>query len=105
VDETKRRSATGSGPRNGDLATDRFALDPYLRTSHGFLVDTTQGSEVGVVDEVVVDPATGRVVQLAVCGGWFGRRRRTITVEQVEGIDPLARRLVVSPSALQDEQL
>ena len=75
--------------------------DVYLRSSHGFLVDFlvdgADGSEIGVVDDVEVDPTTGRPTRLHVGGGWFGRRRYVFGVEDVIAVYPAARRLIVSP--------
>src|SRR5687767_6850929 len=61
-------SGRGRGP-------DRLAVVAYLRGAHAFLVDTTDGREVGVVDDVVIDDTTGAVVAIDVRGGWFGRRQ------------------------------
>jgi sporulation protein YlmC with PRC-barrel domain len=90
--------------RVGDRGVDRLSLDAYLRSAHGFLVDTTRGRELGVVDDVVIEQQTGRVVTIEVCGGWFGRRRRTIDVRDVEAVFPETRRLVVAESAVNDER-
>jgi hypothetical protein len=95
---------TGGDRTERDRGTDRLSLEAYLRSAHGFLVDTTHGRELGVVDDVVTEQQTGRVVAIQVCGGWFGRRRRTIQVGDVEGVFPSARRLVVAESAVNDER-
>lgn len=77
------------------VGPDRLAAEAQLRSAHGFLVDTIDGREVGVVDEVTIDPRTDRVLRLEVCGGWFGRRRRTIDVDEISEIFPLERRITV----------
>jgi hypothetical protein len=72
----------------------RLRIDPegLLRQSHGFLVDALGDEPVGVVDDVVVDD-DGLPVALVVSHGWFGRQRRTISVEDVAEILPRDRRL------------
>lgn len=83
-------------------APDRLTVEAQVRSTYGFLVDTTDGREVGVVDEVVVDE-DDHVVRLEVCGGWFGRRRRTVTVHDVVEIFPADRRLTVLRSFVDAE--
>jgi hypothetical protein len=72
----------------------RLRIDPegLLRQSHGFLVDALGDEPAGVVDEVVVDD-DGVPVALVVLQGWFGRQRRTISVDDVAEILPRDRRL------------
>ncbi|HEX7255044.1 MAG TPA: PRC-barrel domain-containing protein [Gaiellaceae bacterium] len=79
-----------------ELEFDVAVPDPegILADSHGFLVDTTDGRELGVVDEVEVGP-DGAVTALVVAGGWFGRRRTRIQVEEIEAILPAERRIIV----------
>ena len=74
---------------------DLIRIEACLRSSHGFLVDTLDGRELGVVDDVEVDQETGRIRTIEVCGGWFGRRRWTIDVTEVVTVYPALRRLVV----------
>ncbi|HEV3478669.1 MAG TPA: PRC-barrel domain-containing protein [Gaiellaceae bacterium] len=75
---------------------DLIQVEASLRSSHDFLVDSVDGREIGVVDEVEVDVNTGRVRAIDVCSGWFGRRRSTIPVEAIVAVYPGLRRLVVS---------
>jgi sporulation protein YlmC with PRC-barrel domain len=80
-------------------------LDPeyWLSNCHGFLVDSELGKEIGVVDDVELEPASGRAVALVVASGWFGRRLRTIPVSDVLRIIPSEERLVVrDPERLDD---
>lgn len=72
-------------------------LDPeyWLSNCHGFLVDSELGREIGVVDDVEVEPASGRAIALVVASGWFGRRLRTIPVSDVQRIVPSEERLIV----------
>ena len=95
--------ADDSGWSNRDLGPDRLVVEAYLRSAHGFLVDTTDGREIGVVDDVIEDPATGRVVRLDVRGGWFGRRRTVIDARDVEHVSPASRQVVVTTSAARDQ--
>ncbi len=85
-----------------DVGPDRLLVEAYLRSAHGFLVDTQDGREVGVVDDVITDPATGLVAHLEVCGGWFGRRRTRIDVRDIREVSPASRRIVVAASDEQD---
>ena len=100
-DENSGRYAAGR-LEGRSAAPSGLPLDVYIRASYGSHVDTTDGREVGIVEDVVVEPRTGRVVQIEVRGGWFGRRRRTVAPYQVEAVDPVARRLVVSAAVVQD---
>lgn len=86
-------SGRGRGP-------DRLAVVAYLRGAHAFLVDTTDGREVGVVDDVRVDDTTGAVVGIDVRGGWFGRRHYVVDVTEVVDVFPDDRRLTVVPAVL-----
>jgi sporulation protein YlmC with PRC-barrel domain len=72
-------------------------LDPeyWLSNCHGFLVDSELGREIGVVDDVELEPASGRAIALVVASGWFGRRLRTIPVSDVQRIVPSEERLIV----------
>lgn len=101
--DREARGRDGDGWSERELGLDRLSADALLRAAHGFLVDTTRGREVGVVDDIITDHTTGRVNRIEVCGGWFGRRRRTIDVTDIRAIDPGRRRLVVSASLLEDE--
>lgn len=99
-----REGIHGDRTQGTDRRSDRLAMDAYLRSAHGFLVDTSRGRELGVVEDVVIEQQTGRVLTIEVCGGWFGRRRRTIDVGNVEAVFPAQRRLVVAESAVNDER-
>jgi hypothetical protein len=77
-----------------------FDFDPdslgeyWLANCHAFLVDTPSGDCAGVVDDVRLDPITGRTASLEIAAGWFGRHRVTVPAENVRVILPLERRLV-----------
>jgi sporulation protein YlmC with PRC-barrel domain len=75
-------------------------LDPeyWLCNCHGFLVDSESGAEIGVVDDVELEPRSGRAVALVLASGWFGRSVRRISVADVQTIVPSQERLVVSDS-------
>jgi uncharacterized protein YrrD len=80
-------------------------LDPeyWLANCHGFLVDSELGRDIGVVEDVVLEPSSGRAFTLVVASGWFGRRLRTIPVVDVQRIIPSEERLVVrDPERLGD---
>jgi MYXO-CTERM domain-containing protein len=78
------------------LEIDVTVPDPeeILAACEGFLVDASNGRDIGVVEEVETGP-DGAAVSLLVAGGWFGRRRRRIPVDAIEAIDPDGRRVVV----------
>jgi hypothetical protein len=80
---------------------DLIRIEACLRSSHDFLVDSVDGRQIGVVDEVELDADTGRVRAIDVCGGWFGRRRWTIPVEAIVAVYPGLRRLAVSREAVE----
>jgi sporulation protein YlmC with PRC-barrel domain len=76
-------------------------LDPehWLRTCHGFLVDSESGEDVGVVDDVQLASGSGHAVGLVVATGWSGRHARSIAAADVQAIVPSERRLVVRDTA------
>jgi uncharacterized protein YrrD len=80
---------------------DQLAAEAYLRSAHGFLVDTVDGREVGVLEEVLFAEETGNVKALKVVGGWFGRRETVVDVNDVEEIFPALRRLTIRPDEAQ----
>lgn len=85
------------GPRLRIVAEREVTIpDPeaVLSTAHGFLVDRLDGREFGVVDDVETAP-DGTVTALVVAGGWFGRRRSRIAMDEIETIIPAERRIVV----------
>jgi hypothetical protein len=77
----------------------REFIERAVSRSGAFLVDAEDGTEVGVVDQVLLDHA-GRAVQIDVGCGWFGRRRRTFDVEDVVAISPSRRLLVVTNASV-----
>jgi hypothetical protein len=108
TDDAGPPSAAENGRREDNVWSDRWSgpdrltLEAQLRSTYGFLVDTTDGREVGIVDEVMLDD-DARLVQLEVCGGWFGRRRRTVRVDDVVEIFPADRRLIVLRSVVDSQ--
>lgn len=78
---------------------DGTEIERVLREAEGFLVDAEDATEVGIVDDVVLDDA-GRVVRIDVFGGWFGRRRFTFEVGDVLRVSPAGRRVIVSTAAV-----
>jgi PRC-barrel domain len=94
----RRLSAKGSRPWLLEIEIDVTIPDPeaVLASSEGFLVDGTDGGEIGVVEEVQTAP-DGTVTAIVVAGGWFGRHRARIPVEAIDAITPADRRIVVRP--------
>jgi hypothetical protein len=79
-----------------DLEIDVAVPDPeeILAGSEGFLVDTADGREAGMVDRVEF-ASEGTVSALIVSGGWLGRSRARMEVEAIDAILPAERRIVV----------
>lgn len=84
--------------RDDETILDVVRIETILRGSHGFLVDDEGAVEVGVVDDVLVDDE-GHVLEIAVCGGWFGRRRWTFNLGEIVAVSPALRRIVVETEA------
>lgn len=86
----------GTRPWLLELEIEVTIPDPeeILAACEGFLVDDSNGRDVGVVEEVETGP-DGAALSLLVAGGWFGRRRRRIPVDAIETIEPGGRRIVV----------
>lgn len=79
-------------------AFDPTALAEYwLRHCIEFIVYTTAGDDLGLVDAIVIDERSGMPRSLEITSGWFRRRRTTLDVDQIVGILPIHRRLVASP--------
>jgi len=74
-----------------------------LRESEAFLVDAEDGSNVGVVDKLLLDES-GRVAGIEVCVGWFGRRRWTFSAADVVAVWPGSRHLFVSDASVADKR-
>jgi hypothetical protein len=93
-----RRSLPSSSERTWllDIEIELPARDPeqILAESEGFVVDATDGSEVGVVAGVEFDPE-GELSALVVSAGWLDRHRFRIEAEAIETILPGERRIVV----------
>jgi sporulation protein YlmC with PRC-barrel domain len=70
-------------------------LEYWLANCHDFLVDSEDGEEIGVVDDVELEHGSGHPVALLVACGWFGRHVRPIPVEHVRAIFPGEMRVVV----------
>jgi hypothetical protein len=83
---------------SGERGQTREFIEQAVSGSGAFLVDTADGTEVGVVDEVVLDHA-GRPVRVEVTCGWFGRRRCSFDIDDIVAAYPLERLLVVLSSA------
>ena len=79
----------GGGHRSGAAH-----LTEVLASCHDFLVDDC-GREVGVVEGVDVDPDSAAPERLRVVQGW-GRRRTTISIDEVIEVTPGERRLVIA---------
>lgn len=79
-----------------EIELDVTIPDPeaVLASSEGFLVDDADGQELGVVEELETG-RDGAVSALVVAGGWFGRRRTRVPVEEIDEIVPAHRRIVV----------
>jgi hypothetical protein len=72
-------------------------IDPELLLTEceGFLVDGSDGGEIGVVDTVERSRSTGVASALLVSAGWFGRRRLRVDADAIEALIPAERRVIV----------
>jgi hypothetical protein len=78
-----------------DLDPGLPTLTEVLASCHGFLVDDDCGREFGVVEGVDVDPDSAAPERLRVVQGW-GRRRTTVSIDEVIEVTPGERRLVIA---------
>ena len=71
-------------------------LDPerLLGECEGFLVEDTDGGTIGVVEGIERDGPFGAVSALVVAAGWFGRKQLRVSVDAIEALAPLDRRIV-----------
>jgi hypothetical protein len=67
----------------------------WLRSCHGFLVDSDLGHGVGVVVDVELTPDSNDATALVLTSGWFGREVFKVAVADVQAIVPGERRLLV----------
>jgi hypothetical protein len=76
------------------------AIDPerVLAECEDFLVDGTDGSQIGVVDCVERSGPAGAASALLVAAGWFGRRRLRVDAQAVEALMLEERRVIVDES-------
>jgi PRC-barrel domain len=74
-------------------------LQRAIRESEDFLVESEDGTKVGVVDKVILDDSGG-VAAIEVGVGWLGRRRWTFGAADVVAVLPARRRLYVSEASL-----
>src|SRR5438445_7282389 len=69
--------------------------DDWANRCEGFRLDGPSG-RLGTVQMVVFDPASGEPAWLQIRTGLFVRRSEAIPVEDIESIDPLRRRMMVT---------
>ena len=79
---------------SGESGQRREVIELLVRDSDYFLVDAEDGTDVGVVDNVLDE--AGRFAHIEVVSGWFGRRRLTLDLADVVAVSPSRRLLVVS---------
>lgn len=63
-----------------------------------FLVDGTDGRQIGVVERVEHSDTAGTASALLVSAGWFGRRLLRVDADAVEVLVPEQRRVIVDPA-------
>jgi hypothetical protein len=86
------------GAMSGEGEQTREFVEREVIRSGAYLVDAADGTEVGVVDQVLIDDA-GRPTRIDVTCGWFGRRRCSFNVDDVVAVYPSGRLLIVSIEA------
>jgi hypothetical protein len=76
-------------------------LDPerLLTECEGFVVEGPEGKTIGVVEGIERDGPFGSVSALVVAAGWFGRKQLRVSVDAIDALAPLERRLTVAPEA------
>lgn len=92
-----------SGPKafgvmSGEGEQTREFIEREVIWSGAYLVDAADGTEVGVVDQVLLDGA-GRPTRIDVRCGWFGRRLCSFKVDDVVAVYRSGRLLIVSNEA------
>jgi hypothetical protein len=76
------------------------AVDPERLLAHceDYLVDDSDGRQIGVVDRVERFGTAGAASALLVAAGWFGRRWLRVDAHAIEALVPAERRLIVDGS-------
>jgi hypothetical protein len=69
--------------------------EEVLRDCEYFLVDSTDGQPIGVVDRVELDERTGFVAAIEVAEGPFGGRAVRVDAKEIELLIPATERIVV----------
>lgn len=83
---------------SGEGEQTREFIEREVIWSGAYLVDAADGTEVGVVDQVLLDGA-GRPTRIDVRCGWFGRRLCSFKVDDVVAVYRSGRLLIVSNEA------
>jgi hypothetical protein len=85
-----------------DVEVDLPEQDPeqLLAGCEGYLVDTTEGQGLGVVDEVELRGPQGSASALIVVRDWLGRHRLRVECDAVEVLLPAEQRVIVDASAV-----
>jgi hypothetical protein len=80
------------------------AIDPerVLAECEAFLVDGSDGRQIGVVDRVERAGAAGCASALLSSAGWFGRRRLRVEAQAVEALVPEERRVIVDEARVHE---
>jgi hypothetical protein len=93
-------SSTGERTWLLEVEVEVPVMDPeqVLAECEDFLVDGTDGRQIGVVDRVERSGAAGGASALVVSAGWFGRRRLRVEAQAVEALVPEERRVIVDES-------
>jgi hypothetical protein len=104
MDLSEARPPTGADERASLLEVEMEveAIDPehVLAGCEDFLVDGTDGREIGVVERVERE-GRGVASALLVSAGWFGRRRLRVSAQAVVAVVPEERRVIVDESRVQ----
>jgi hypothetical protein len=72
-----------------------FDAETCLSQSEGFLVDSASGDPIGIVNDVRVDPRSGKAVEFEVCAGPLGHERLAVTSEEIVAVLPGSKRLIL----------
>jgi hypothetical protein len=93
-------SSTGERTWLLEVEVEVPAMDPerVLAECEDFLVEGSDGRQIGVVDRVERSGPAGGASALLVAAGWFGRHRFRVEAQAIEALLPAERRVIVDES-------
>jgi hypothetical protein len=79
------------------VSAGRLDLDAekFFSQSEGFLVDSASGDPIGIVNDVRLDPRSGKAVEFDVCVGSLGHHHLAVPAEEIVAVLPGSKRLIL----------